>query len=258
MSLSQQVIEVGHQLLDRGLVQGTAGNVSARCDDGMHFLITPTACDYRILRRTDLVRISLATGEAGGRWSPSSEWRLHLAIYRARLDAHAVIHHHSTMASAVAVTRKTIPIFLDEAVDIGPISTASYAPSGSQELAEAASRELTSGSNAVLLANHGVVVLGRDLREAFRRALEVERLASVFIAAEALGGAYPLSERDVARNREYLEVYRASAAEHLGRQRAEARLPARVTLGSLVSLCLRAGFAFAAQAQSLISQRFYR
>ena len=222
MDLSQQIIGVGHQLLDRGLVHGTAGNVSARCADGMYFLITPTACDYRILRQTDLVRISLATGEAYGRWAPSSEWRLHLAIYCVRPDVQAVIHHHSTMASAVAVSRKTIPVFIDEAVDIGPIHTASYAPSGSQELAEATSRELTRGSNAVLLANHGVVVLGRDLREAFRRALDVERLASMFIAAESLGGVYPLSESDVERVREYLDVYRASAAEHSGPGNAEA------------------------------------
>ncbi len=80
----------------------------------------------------------------------------------------------------------------------------------------------------------------------------------MFIAAEVLGGAHPLSESDVAQIREYLDVYRASAAEHLGRQHAEARLPARLTLGSLISLCVRAGFAFASQAQSLFSQRFNR
>ncbi len=88
----------------------------------------------------------------------------------------------------VAVARQTIPVLIDEAADIGPIPTAPYAPSASQELADAASSELAKGRNAVLLANHGVVVVGRDLREAARRALEVERLAKIYIGAALLGG----------------------------------------------------------------------
>src|SRR3990172_9781438 len=166
------------------LTDGTSGNISARCPDGMTALITPSALDYRLVTESDLVRLDLGSGNAEGRRKPSSEWRLHVAIYRARSDINAVIHHHATWASAVAVARKTIPVLIDEAADIGPIPTAPYAPSGSEELAEVASEQLTRQSNAVLLANHGAVVVGRDLREALRRALEVERLAKIYCVAE--------------------------------------------------------------------------
>src|SRR5206468_9403538 len=120
----------------------------------------------------DRVSVELQAGAPTGRRKPSSEWRLHVAIHRARSDVNAVVHHHATWASAVAVARKSIPVLVDEAADIGPIPTAPYAPSATAELAANAAREFAQGSNAVLLANHGAVVVGRDLAEAFRRALE--------------------------------------------------------------------------------------
>ena len=213
-NVAQQIIETSLCLLDACLLTGTAGNISARCSDGESVLITPSARDYRSLTEQDLVRVHLALAKAEGRWKPSSEWRLHLTIYRARPDVNAIIHHHGIWASMVAVARKTIPVLIDEAADIGPIPTAPYAPSGSAELAEAVAGELTKGSNAVLLANHGAVAVGQDLGEAMDRALQVERLAKIYIGAEVLGGAHPLDEAAVRRSQQFLQDYRAARAVH--------------------------------------------
>jgi L-fuculose-phosphate aldolase len=258
MILSRQIIEVGLRLIETGLTDGTSGNISARCPDGVTALITPSARDYRLLTERDLVRMHLGSGNSEGQLKPSSEWRLHVAVYRARPDVNAVIHHHATWASAVAVARKTIPVLIDEAADIGPIPTAPYAPSASQELAETVSRELTEGSNAVLLANHGAVAVGRDLREATRRALEVERLAKIYIGAELLGGAHQLDEAEVIRSQKFFETYRAASVESRELFPIGPRIVGPVGLQDLVSYSFRAGVTFASLLQSLILQKLHR
>lgn len=258
MTLARQIIEVGWRLVEAELTDGTSGNVSARCPDGVTALITPSALDYRLITERDLVLLHLESGSTQGRRKPSSEWRLHAAIYRTRPDVRAVIHHHATWASAVAVARRTIPVLIDEAADIGPIPTAPYAPSASEELAEVASRELAKGSNAVLLANHGAVVVGRDIREATRRALEVERLAKIYITAALLGGAQALDEAQVARSQEFFETYRAAPVESQGLSPSTPRVIGQVSLHDLINHSLRAGITFASLLQALIFQKFHR
>jgi len=210
---AREIIDIGLALLESGLIADTHGNVSARDADGKSMVITPSRRDYRLLEEGDLVRVDLATGRATGRWNPSSEWRLHAAIYEARRDVNAIVHHHAVWASAVSAARKTIPVLIDEAADIGPISTAPYAASASKELAQSAAAELVRGSNAILLANHGAVAVGRDLREAFRRAVEVERLAKIYVGATVLGGAHPLDDAAVARSLAFFKEYRTDPGE---------------------------------------------
>jgi len=257
MSLAQQIIQTGLWLLEEQLTYGTSGNISARCPEGDSILITPSARDFRLLTERDMIRVHLASEQAEGCWKPSSEWRLHVAIYRARLDVNAVIHHHSTFASAVAVARKTIPVLIDEAVDIGPIPTTLYAPSGSQELAEAVATELARGPNATLLANHGAVAVGRDLGEAMHRALEVERLAKIYIGAELLGGAHALDEAQILAGQKFLEIYRAAATQ--GRDvPMTSHVDEPVGLKDLVHYSFRAGVTFAHLVQRLLLQKGYR
>lgn len=257
MNLSQQIIDAGWRLVETDLTDGTSGNISVRCPEGDSVIITPSARDYRLLTERDLVRVHLGSGKAEGRWEPSSEWRLHVAIYRARPDVSAVIHHHATWASAVAVARKTIPVLIDEAADIGSIPTATYAPSASPELAEALVRELTIGTNAVLLANHGAVAVGRDLREAVRRALEVERLAKMYIAAELLGGAHPLDEAEVAKSQKFFETYRAAPEKSRELFLTTPRIVGPVGLQDLVNYSFRAGVTFASLVHTLILQKLH-
>lgn len=258
MILSRQIIEIGWRLVEANLSDGTTGNISARCPDGATLLITPSARDYHFLTERDLVRVHFETGVAEGPWKPSSEWQLHMAIYQARSDVNAIVHHHGTWASAVSAARKTIPILIDEAAEIGPIPTAPYAPSASQELAEAVSRELKNGGNAVLLANHGAVAVGRDLGEAMRRALEVERLARMYIGAELLGGAHALDETAVRRSQKFFDAYRAAPEGSPGFFPSAPRIVGPVGLQDLVHYSFRAGVTFASLLQSLILQKLHR
>ena len=254
---AQQVIEVGCRLVENGLSNGTSGNISLRCPEGSDILITPSGRDFRLLTERDLVRVDLETGEARGCWKPSSEWRLHVAIHRARSDVNAIIHHHATWASTVAVARKSIPVLIDEAADIGPIPTAPYAPSATDELAANAAREFAKGSNAILLANHGAVVVGRSLVEALRRALESERLAKIFVGAQSLGGAQGLDEVQITVNRRFFEGYR-DAEEYRVVPPASSGITGPVRFEDLVSYGFRAGITFASLVQNIIVQRFHK
>ena len=257
MSLGKEIIVAGWRLVEAELTDGLSGNISARSPDGATILITPSARDYRLLTEKDLVSLTLASGEAKGRWKPSSEWRLHRDIYRVRPDVNAVIHHHATWASAVAVAGKTIPVLVDEAADIGPIPTAAYAPPASQDLADTVAREMGRGCNAVLMANHGAVAVGRDVREALRRALEVERLAKIYVGAEILGGAHALPEAGVRTSQRFFEAYRAAPAEPRNVFPAP-RIMEPVGLLDLVDYGFHSGATFAWLLHALICGKLHR
>ena len=227
--------------------------MSVRRPDGA-IVITPSSLDFRLLTELDLVEIDLSSGETRGRRRPSSEWRLHALIYEKRPEVHAVVHHHGPWSTAAAVARTTIPVLVDEAADIGPISTAPYAPSASEELAQIASDELTTGRNAVLLANHGAVVVGRTLNEAMRRAIQVERSAKIYIGAAVLGGAHPLDATAIATSRRFFEGYRTRPEEEEFSTRS-ARVAGHVRVLDLVNYSFRAGTTFASLVQALIVQK---
>lgn len=257
MSQEREILQAGLILIERGLSDGATGNISVRLANANRILITPSSRDYRSLTASDLVRIELDSGNFHGRCKPSSEWRLHALIYEARPDVAAIIHHHGTWSSAVAVARKTIPVLIDEAADIGPIRTAPYAASASEELARTIAKELSEGSNAVLLANHGAVALGRDLHEALRRALEVERLAKIYIGAEVIGGANSLDERAVAASRLFFESYRRPT-EKGASVATFAQLGGPVHVLDLVNYSFQAGVTFASLLHSFIAQKIQR
>jgi ribulose-5-phosphate 4-epimerase/fuculose-1-phosphate aldolase len=150
----------------RGLVAGTAGNVSAR--EGAHIHITPSALPYPELTEADLVTLAMdGTVVAGGR-EPSSERRVHLAVYRARPDVGAIVHTHSGYATAWSSLRGPL--------SSGAIRTSDPAPSGSEEIARAAVAALD-GRDAALLAGHGVLGVGRTPGGALAVCGAVEREA---------------------------------------------------------------------------------
>lgn len=213
--LANEVVSTAIRMFTAGLVSEKSGNVSARDAEAESMLITPSGRDCHSLSGLDVIRVHLPSGRVEGMGRPSSEWRLHAAIYQARHEVKAVVHHHGAWSSAVATARKTIPPLIDEAADLAPIPTAAYAVSGSQELADSAAIELGRGRNAVLLANHGAVAVGEDLAVAFRRAREVERLARIYVLAAALGGAHALDETAVARSQQFLVEYQRPRGEQV-------------------------------------------
>jgi L-fuculose-phosphate aldolase len=173
-----ELIASARALQPAGLNKGTSGNVSVR--DGDAFLITPTGLPYDGLVPDDIPRMALDGSWTGPR-KPSSEWRFHRDLYAARPEVGAVVHAHSPFAVSLACLRRDIPPFHYMIARFGgdTIRCAPYAIFGSQELSTAAMAAMD-GRKGCLLANHGLLVAGRYLAEAFALAVELEELCEQY------------------------------------------------------------------------------
>lgn len=199
--LRQQVIDTCRQLESLGLNQGTSGNVSVRCgaDANAGFFLTPTSLPYDRMVPEDIVHVTL-DGQCTGRCRPSSELPFHLALMRQRRDATAVIHTHSSQATTLACLRKEIPAvhYLVALFGGNNLRCADYATFGTPELSANLLRALT-GRRAALMANHGLVVLGADLKQALALTLEAETLATLYCRALGAGEPVILSDVEMAK-----------------------------------------------------------
>jgi len=194
----ESVVRGCRELARRGLSYGKSGNIGIRRDQGS-FFVSPTGMPYESLASEDVPLVDLQ-GRWYGRRRPSSEWRFHRDIFRARDDIGAIVHTHSPRATALACTGRGIPAFHYMVAVAGgaEIRCAPYHTFGSQELSEAAVEALQDRL-ACLLANHGVIALGRDLDAALSLAGEVEDLAGKYCAALALGDVRILADEDMRR-----------------------------------------------------------
>ena len=179
-----------------GINQGTSGNVSVRHAGGL--LITPTGMAYEALKPKDIVWLDL-DGVAKGRRKPSSEWRFHCDIMRARPDVNAIVHAHPTYSTILAIMNKEIPpIHYMVAVAGGTsIRCAPYALFGTEELSRNAVAALE-GRQACLLQHHGSIAVGATLSKAMWLAVEVEALARQYHGCLAIGKPPLLSEGQMA------------------------------------------------------------
>ena len=185
--------------LDRlGLNQGTSGNISVRCGDAM--IVTPTATPYGRLAPDMLASMRIADDE--GRWSgpkaPSSEWRFHRDIYRARPDIGAIVHCHATYATVLSMLRVEIPAahYMIAAFGGAAIACTDYAPYGTAELSALVVEGL-GPRHGVLLGSHGMIATGADLDAALWRAVELETLAKQYYLARAVGEPVLLSDAEI-------------------------------------------------------------
>jgi L-fuculose-phosphate aldolase len=195
------VLDAAKEMLRRGLVEGTAGNISARRSDG-NIVITPSSVDYRDMQLDDLVLVDPQGGvlrAADGR-APSSEMQLHLACYHAFDDIGAVIHSHPVWATMFAIAHQAIPACIDEFAVYcgGDVRCAEYAASGTPDVGANAVKALE-GRAAALIANHGLVAVGPRPDKVLHVTALVERTAQIVWGARALGGPVPIPE-DVNRN----------------------------------------------------------
>jgi L-fuculose-phosphate aldolase len=192
-------------LMARRLYSGTSGNVSARSGSGL--LITPTgvACDD--VDAESIVALTM-DGSARGPLPPSSEWRIHRDIYRSRPDVAAVVHTHSSAATALSSLRRSIPAFHYMVAKAGgdDIRCARYATYGTEALSRSALAALA-GRRACLLANHGLLALGPDLESARLLAEEVEALCEQYILARSIGKPITLPAREMKRVRGKFATY---------------------------------------------------
>lgn len=208
LALGAEIVRTCLELEERGLNQGTSGNVSARLPGSPdEFLITPTALRYDVMRPEDMARMNLA-GEARGAREPSSEWRFHLDIYRKRPEVGAIVHTHSGYATTLACLRREIPAFHYMIALFGGdnIRCCEYATYGTQELSDLLLKALE-GRGAALMGNHGLVVLGPTLPRALALTVEAETLAMMYWRAAQMGQPRLLSGPQLAAVREKFATY---------------------------------------------------
>jgi L-fuculose-phosphate aldolase len=204
--LRADLVAVARELPARGLTVGTSGNVSVK--DGAGFLITPSGVSYGGMTASDVVQLDGKGSVVGGHLAPSSEWRLHLGIYRARPEVGAIVHAHPRHATSLACTNREIPAFHYMVAIAGgdSIRCAPYAPFGTDELAEAAARAMQD-RRACLLANHGAIAVGRTLSAALDLMTEVEELAAQYVTALQIGSVQLLSRDEMAQVIERFKTY---------------------------------------------------
>ena len=203
--LRQALIAVAQAMAPAGLNRGTSGNVSVRSGDG--FYITPTGLPYASLSPDDMPLMAL-DGSHQGRRKPSSEWRFHRDLYAGRPEVGAVLHAHSPFAVSLACLRRDIPPFHYMIARFGgsTIRCAEYAIFGSAELSAAAMVAMDE-RKACLLANHGLLVAGRDLNEALALAVELEELCEQYWRACQLGQPVLLDAAEMAAVMEQFAGY---------------------------------------------------
>lgn len=195
----EKVAQLSKKMLQSGLVAGTWGNISTLVPQLGAVVITPSGMDYTTIEPMDMVVLDLHGKVLAGNRKPSSEAPLHLAIYQARPDITGIVHTHSEVATSFAVIRQPIePVVEDAAMLVGgAVQVAQYALPGTEELAQNVVAALGE-RYAVLMANHGLVGIGKDVDEAFTVCQVVEKCAKIYAWAKTLGQPALLPEQDIA------------------------------------------------------------
>jgi L-fuculose-phosphate aldolase len=199
LALRQAIVDQCRRMNAIGLNQGTSGNISARF--GERLLITPSAVPYDEMTPEMIASMPIADGS--GTWEgplkPSSEWRFHLDIARARPDVGAVVHTHAIFCTTLAIARRPIPAvhYMIAAFGGTDIRCADYATFGTEALSKAVMNAME-GRNACLMANHGMIAAGADLERAMWLAVELETLARQYFNTLQIGGPVLLSEAEIA------------------------------------------------------------
>lgn len=202
------VLNSARYLHSIGLVIGSMGNFSVRVDRKT-MMITPSGRNYHDLKPEEIVQVDLETMIYEGNLKPSSEYRLHAAIYAERPEINAVVHTHQPYASTMAAAHRELPPFLDDMVQlIGPsVRVAEYAPSGSSKMVINTLKALDKRF-AALLANHGAICIGRDMEEAILVCEVLEKGSKAFILGELVGGIQMIDKAEALQVRQdYLDKY---------------------------------------------------
>jgi len=201
----KQLIDTALAMNASGINQGTSGNLSVRSEGGM--LITPSGLNYSELSPDEIVFVD-AHGQAEGPARPSSEWQFHHDIYRYRPDAQAILHAHPVNCATLACLRKPMPAFHYMVAVAGgrDIRCAEYATFGTRELSDKVLTALME-RKACLMANHGLLCLGENLKKVLALAIEIENLAKIYLHTLSVGGPTILSDEEMDRVVEKFRSY---------------------------------------------------
>jgi L-fuculose-phosphate aldolase len=192
------IVEVCRRLYERGLIAGPDGNVSVRLASG-DVLVTPAGLSKVDVSPADLVVVNAAGKKLRGTHRPSSEFGMHLRIYRRRPDVRAVVHAHPPTATGFAVAGEGLPgdILPELALQVGAVPLVPYATPGSEAVADGLEPFLAE-HDAFLMANHGATTTGATLRLAHQRMESLEHAARIVLTARLLGRVRTLTPDQVA------------------------------------------------------------
>ncbi|MCS7164415.1 MAG: class II aldolase/adducin family protein [Thermodesulfovibrio sp.] len=177
----KEIVKFAKKIYQRGLVTASSGNLSIKTKDNT-ILITPSSKSYDNLKFSDIIEINFDGKIIEGNKKPSSEYRLHIEIYKNREEINAVIHTHSTFTCIMASLNYSLPIILDEQKSAlgGEIQVAKYAIPGTEDLAREATKALEN-KKAVFLSRHGAVAVGKNINEAYAVCELLERFCQIYL-----------------------------------------------------------------------------
>lgn len=194
----QAVVEYSRNLLTSGLVKGTGGNISCCNTEKTLIAITPSGVRYETMRAEDVVVLAVDGTFVEGALTPSSETAFHIDLMTQRPDIHAVVHTHSTYATTIACLGWELPAVHYLVGHAGyKVPIAPYATFGTRDLSDNICSTLGEG-NAVLMANHGLVAVGTDLKHAFATAEMIEYVSQLYLQAKAVGEPIILDDNEMA------------------------------------------------------------
>jgi L-fuculose-phosphate aldolase len=210
--IREQICEVGKRLWLKGWVASNDGNISMRLDDN-YVITTPTGVSKGFMSPDMLVKVDMDGNVRGGYLKPSSEIKIHLEAYRRRDDIRAVVHAHPPVSTgyAVAYIPLDAPILPEVVISLGAVPLAKYGTPSTTELSESIA-DLVQHHNAVLLANHGAMSMGKDAMDAYYRMETVQQFATIALTAHQLGGAKKFSVPEIKK----LEEVRNQFGIHIG------------------------------------------
>ncbi len=184
--IKKELVKYGKKIVSSGLVAGAGGNISARHDSIIYLSASGLAFDE--MTEDDYIGVDIDSGKVvDGKGKPTSETSLHLACYRLREDIRAIVHTHSPWAGGVISSGKTIkPMFPEFVCDIEKVAQIPYVVPTTQKLADRVA-QVIGESNVVLMSNHGVLAVARNLKEAFYRNVIIEDAAKSLVAACVVG-----------------------------------------------------------------------
>ena len=199
----QQIVETAHELVRKGYLMATGGNLSLRIHGQNAFAVTPSNYDYMKMTADDICVLDLDLNMLEGHLKPSVEAAMHGAIYQVRADVNAVIHTHQVYTSALTLIKAPIPALFDEqsrflgrSVDIIP-----YAPSGTGMLKNTIAKHVKNHNNAFMMQNHGALVFGHNMERAVHNVEILEKCALAYLLAicsERKISKIPLAVREIA------------------------------------------------------------
>ena len=198
-NVRKEIVSYSRKLIESGLTVGTGGNISVFDPDSGLFALTPSGMDYFDMEASDIVVLDLQGRVVDGCRKPSSELELHRIFYEKRPDIRALVHAHSTYCTVLATNHMDLPASSYLVAFAGRnVRCGDYAPFGTRDLAEKTFSAMES-RNAALMANHGLITGGTDIRDAYTVAQQIEFCAEVYVKALSIGKPVILSDEEMDR-----------------------------------------------------------